>query len=166
MNAKKTLAANWISKHSWGKVLLSFLTEFQFSFWIYNIWCGIVKYVYALIFCSISNSIAKSSQNWRCWTIFPHLYAKFQNIQFNSFTILLQIDQNTEFIFLAEFIFVHLEEQTLQPFILGLFQTSGMIIVLATLLFPLIKITPEFLFNHETSRRAKHFHHCLYLSQQ
>ena len=61
------------------------------------------------------------------------LYAKVKNIQFNTFTILLQIDQNTEFILLAEFIFVHLEEQTLQLFILGLFQSSGMIRLLATL---------------------------------
>ena len=73
--------------------------------------------------------------------------------------------QKAVFIFIAEFIFVHLEEQTLQPFIPGLLQSSGMIIDLATLLFSLIKITPAFLFNHRTSQRAKHFHHGLYLTQ-
>ena len=78
MNAKKTVASNLISKLSWEKVLLYFLTEFQFSFWIYNIWCGVVKYVYALIFCSISNSIAKIEPELEMLDYFPTpLYAKF-----------------------------------------------------------------------------------------
>lgn len=148
------------------KTVLLFLMEFQFSFWIFSTQHVIVKYVYVLLFCSVSRSTEKSSQSQKPWTIFPQLLMPSPKI-YNL--ILLPIVANWPIYWVYFLTRIYLcssgRSKHMRPSSLACLKLRDDH-SLATLMLCLIKITSAFLLNHWVSPRTKHFYHCLYLSKQ
>lgn len=146
--------------------MILFLMQFQFSFWIFSTQRGIVKYVYALIFCSVSRSTEKSSQSQKHWVIFPQLLMpspKIHNLILSPIVANWPIYQ----VYFLSRIYLCSSGRTkhVRPSSLACLKLRDDH-SLATLLLCLIKITSAFLLNHRVSPRTKHFYHCLYLSKQ
>lgn len=146
--------------------MLLFLMQFQFSFWIFSTQRGIVKYVYALIFRSVSRSTEKSSQSQKHWVIFPQLLMpspKIYNLILSPIVANWPIYQ----VYFLSRIYLCSSGRTkhVRPSSLACLKLRDDH-SLATLLLCLIKITSAFLLNHWVSPRTKHFYHCLYFSKQ
>lgn len=146
--------------------MLLFLMQFQFSFWIFSTQRGIVKYVYALIFRSVSRSTEKSSQGQKHWVIFPQLLMpspKIYNLILSPIVANWPIYQ----VYFLSRIYLCSSGRTkhVRPSSLACLKLRDDH-SLATLLLCLIKITSAFLLNHWVSPRTKHFYHCLYFSKQ
>lgn len=140
--------------------------QFQFSFWIFSTQRGIVKYVYALIFRSVSRSTEKSSQSQKHWVIFPQLLMpspKIYNLILSPIVANWPIYQ----VYFLSRIYLCSSGRTkhVRPSSLACLKLRDDH-SLATLLLCLIKITSAFLLNHWVSPRTKHFYHCLYFSKQ
>lgn len=146
--------------------MLLFLMQFQFSFWIFSTQRGIVKYVYALIFRSVSRSTEKSSQSQKHWVIFPQLLMpspKIYNLILSPIVANWPIYQ----VYFLSRIYLCSSGRTkhVRPSSLACLKLRDDH-SLATLLLCLIKIISAFLLNHWVSPRTKHFYHCLYFSKQ
>lgn len=146
--------------------MLLFLMQFQFSFWIFSTQRGIVKYVYVLIFRSVSRSTEKSSQSQKHWVIFPQLLMpspKIYNLILSPIVANWPIYQ----VYFLSRIYLCSSGRTkhVRPSSLACLKLRDDH-SLATLLLCLIKITSAFLLNHWVSPRTKHFYHCLYFSKQ
>lgn len=146
--------------------MLLFLMQFQFSFWIFSTQRGIVKYVYALIFRSVSRSTEKSSQSQKHWVIFPQLLMpspKIYNLILSPIVANWPIYQ----VYFLSRIYLCSSGRTkhVRPSSLACLKLRDDH-SLATLLLCLIKITSAFLLNHWVSPRTKHLYHCLYFSKQ
>lgn len=140
--------------------------QFQFSFWIFSTQRGIVKYVYVLIFRSVSRSTEKSSQSQKHWVIFPQLLMpspKIYNLILSPIVANWPIYQ----VYFLSRIYLCSSGRTkhVRPSSLACLKLRDDH-SLATLLLCLIKITSAFLLNHWVSPRTKHFYHCLYFSKQ
>lgn len=108
------------------KTVLLFLMGLQFSFWIFSTQHVIVKYVYALLFCSVSRSTEKSSQSQKPWTIFPQLLVPSPKIyNLNSFTNCCKLT-NILSLFSYQNLSLFIRKiQTYEAFILGLRKAQG-----------------------------------------
>lgn len=148
------------------QTVLLFFMQFQFSFCIFSTQRGIVKYVYALIFRSVSRSTEKSSQSQKHWAIFPQLLMPSPKI-YNLILSPIVANWPIYWVYFLSRIYLCSSGRTkhMRPSSLACLKLRDDH-SLATLLLCLIKITSAFLLNHWVSPRTKHFYHCLYLSKQ